>query len=101
MSDTITVKEFFTEHPAGTKVIHLLAKKVDAVYDSDPEKNPNAKRYTRLTHQQVLEDNLQVMDSTAASLCRANKIMIHVFGLAEENGIFRAVTGEEIGTIIE
>ena len=79
----------------------LLAKKVDAVYDSDPEKNPNAKRYTHLTHQQVLEDNLQVMDSTAASLCRDNKIMIHVFGLAEENGIFRAVTGEEIGTIIE
>ena len=79
----------------------LLAKKVDAVYDSDPEKNPNAKRYTRLTHQQVLEDNLQVMDSTAASLCRDNKIRIHVFGLAEENGIFRAVTGEEIGTIIE
>ena len=60
-----------------------------------------AKRYTHLTHQQVLEDNLQVMDSTAASLCRDNKIMIHVFGLAEENGIFRAVTGEEIGTIIE
>ena len=79
----------------------LLAKKVDAVYDSDPEKNPNAKRYTKLTHQQVLEDNLQVMDSTAASLCRDNKIRIHVFGLAEENGIFRAVTGEEIGTIIE
>lgn len=79
----------------------LLAKKVDAVYDSDPEKNPNAKRYTKLTHQQVLEDNLQVMDSTAASLCRDNKITIHVFGLAEQNAIYRAVTGEAIGTIIE
>lgn len=79
----------------------LLAKKVDAVYDSDPEKNPNAKRYTRLTHQQILEDNLQVMDSTAASLCRDNHITIHVFGLAEKNAIYRAVTGEEIGTIIE
>lgn len=79
----------------------LLAKKVDAVYDSDPEKNPNAKRYTKLTHQQVLEDNLQVMDSTAASLCRDNNITIHVFGLAEQNAIYRAVTGEAIGTIIE
>ena len=79
----------------------LLAKKVDAVYDSDPEKNPNAKRYTRLTHQEVLEKNLQVMDSTAASLCRDNNMKIHCFGLSEPNGIIRAVSGEEIGTIIE
>lgn len=79
----------------------LLAKKVDAVYDSDPEKNPNAKRYSRLTHQEVLEKNLQVMDSTAASLCRDNKMTIHCFGLSEPNGILRAVSGEEIGTIIE
>ena len=79
----------------------LLAKKVDAVYDSDPEKNPNAKRYSRLTHQEVLEKNLQVMDSTAASLCRDNNMTIHCFGLATPNGIIRAVKGEEIGTIIE
>ena len=79
----------------------LLAKKVDAVYDSDPEKNPNAKKYSHLTHTEVLEKDLKVMDSTAASLCRDNKIMIHVFGLAEENGILRACMGEQIGTIID
>ena len=79
----------------------LLAKKVDAVYDSDPEKNPAAKRFSHLTHSQVLEMDLKVMDSTAASLCRDNHITIHVFGLAEENGILRACMGEEIGTVVE
>lgn len=78
----------------------LLAKKVDAVYDSDPEKNPDAKKYTELTHQEVLEKNLQVMDSTAASICRDNKITIHVFGLREPDNIIKAVCGEPIGTVI-
>ncbi|HQC36427.1 MAG TPA: UMP kinase, partial [Bacillota bacterium] len=75
----------------------LLAKKVDAVYDSDPELNPNAKRYKRLTHTEVLEKNLKVMDSTAAAMCRDNKIMIHVFGVNEPDGIIRACAGEDIG----
>lgn len=78
----------------------LLAKKVDAVYDSDPETNPYAKKYTELTHQEVLEKNLQVMDSTAASICRDNKITIHVFGLSEPDNIIKAVCGADIGTII-
>ena len=78
----------------------LLAKNVDAVYDSDPAKNPNAKRYTKITHSEVLEKDLKVMDSTAASLCRDNGMKIHVFGLAEPNGIIRACAGEEIGTIV-
>ena len=78
----------------------LLAKNVDAVYDSDPVTNPNAKKYTKLTHSEVLQKELKVMDSTAASLCRDNNIMIHVFGLAEPDGIVRACRGEEIGTII-
>ncbi|NCB41783.1 MAG: UMP kinase [Clostridia bacterium] len=81
--------------------IIFLAKKVDAVYDSDPELNPNAKKFKHLTHTDVLEKDLKVMDSTAASLCRDNKIVVHVFGLAEKNGIMRACLGEDIGTIIE
>lgn len=81
--------------------IIFLAKKVDAVYDSDPDLNPNAKKYKHLTHTEVLEKDLKVMDSTAASLCRDNKITVHVFGLAEKNGIMRACLGEDIGTIIE
>ncbi len=80
--------------------IILLAKKIDAVYSDDPATNPNAIRYEELTHQQVLEQNLKVMDSTAASLCRDNNIGIHVFALAEEGNVVKAVCGEKIGTII-
>lgn len=78
----------------------LLAKKVDAVYSADPEIDPNAVKYDELTHQEVLEKGLGVMDSTAASLCRDNNINIHVFGLAEEGNVLKAVCGEKIGTII-
>lgn len=78
----------------------LLAKNVDAVYDSDPAINPNAKRFKTITHTEVLEKDLKVMDSTAASLCRDNNIKIHVFGLAEENAIIRACSGEDIGTLV-
>ena len=79
----------------------LLAKKVDAVYSADPEIDPNAVKYDELTHSEVLEKNLGVMDSTAASLCRDNNINIHVFGLAEEGNVLRAIRGEKIGTIIK
>ena len=79
----------------------LLAKKVDAVYDDDLEKNPNAKKYDHLTHRDLLDQGLGVMDSTAASLCMENKIPIHVFGLNEKDGVVRAVCGEKIGTFIE
>lgn len=78
----------------------LLAKNVDAVYSDDPEKNPDAVRYTELSHREVLEKDLKVMDLTAATLCRDNAITIHVFGVAEEGNIMKAVTGEPIGTII-
>ncbi len=78
----------------------LLAKNVDAVYDSDPAKNPNAKKYSKITHSEVLEKDLKVMDSTAASLCRDNGMKIHVFGLKEPNAIIRACSGEDIGTIV-
>ena len=78
----------------------LLAKKVDAVYSADPEIDPKAVKYDELTHQEVLEKGLGVMDSTAASLCRDNNINIHVFGLAEEGNVMKAVCGEKIGTII-
>ena len=79
----------------------LLAKKVDAVYSDDPEKNPNATKYDTLTHQEVLEKGLGVMDSTAASLCKDNNIPVHVFGLAQEGNILKAVKGAKIGTIIK
>ena len=83
----------------GAEVI-LLAKKIDAVYSDDPEINPDAIRYESLTHTDVLEQDLKVMDATAAALCRDNNIAIHVFGLAEEGNVMKAVCGEKIGTIV-
>ena len=84
----------------GADVI-LLAKNVDAVYDSDPYENPDAKKFDRLSHMDLVEKNLKVMDLTAATLCSDNHIKIHVFALAEGGNIKRAVLGEKIGTIIE
>lgn len=79
----------------------MLAKKIDAVYSDDPEKNPDAERYDSLTHTQVLEQDLKVMDATAAALCRDNDIAIHVFALAENGNVMKAVCGEKIGTIVK
>lgn len=78
----------------------LLAKKIDGVYDSDPHKNINAKKYDKLTFQEVLEKDLKVMDSTATSLCKDNNIPIIVFALDEVGNIKKAVCGENIGTIV-
>ena len=80
--------------------IILLAKKVDGVYDSDPNVNPDAKRYDALSFIDVLNHRLQVMDSTATSLCLDNNIPIHVFGLDDAYNIIRAITGEKIGTLV-
>ena len=79
----------------------LLAKKVDAVYDSDPNINPNAVKFDKLSHIDVLNRGLGVMDSTATSLCMDNHIPIHVFGLNDPENILRAIKGEKIGTIVE
>ncbi|KRQ86977.1 Uridylate kinase [Caloramator mitchellensis] len=78
----------------------LLAKKVDGVYDSDPNTNPEAQKFDKLTFQEVLEKDLKVMDSTATSLCKDNNIPIIVFGLDTPGNIKRAVLGENIGTIV-
>ena len=80
--------------------IILLAKKVDAVYDSDPNKNPDAKKFDALSFNDILGKELGVMDSTAASMCRDNNMPILVFGLDEPENIIRAVKGEKIGTIV-
>lgn len=79
----------------------LLAKKVDAVYDSDPHTNPNAIKFDALSYIDILNRGLGVMDSTATSLCMDNDIPIRVFGLDDANNIYRAIMGEEIGTIVK
>jgi len=78
----------------------LMAKKVDGVYDCDPVKNPNAKRYTELSYLDLLNKGLGVMDSTAASLCMDNDIPLIVFNINEKGNILRAVMGENIGTAV-
>ncbi|GAB4298606.1 MAG: UMP kinase [Oscillatoriaceae cyanobacterium] len=76
------------------------ATKVDGVYDSDPQVNPNARRYQSLTYGHVLSQDLRVMDSTAIALCKENNIPIIVFDLSVADNIRRAVLGEKIGTIV-
>ena len=78
----------------------LMAKKVDGVYDSDPVKCVGAKKFTHLSYMEVLNKGLQVMDSTAASLCKDNAIPLVVFSINVEGNIARAVMGEAIGTTI-
>lgn len=81
--------------------IILKATMVDGVYDSDPKKNPNAVKYDTLTFMEVLQKNLQVMDSTAASLCKDNHISLLVFSIDDPNNITRAICGENVGTLVQ
>ncbi len=78
----------------------LMAKRVNGVYDSDPLKNPNARRYERLTYIDLLNKGLAVMDATATSLCMDNRIPLVVFNLNQEGNIKRAVLGENVGTYV-
>ena len=78
----------------------LLAKKVDGVYDKDPHKYEDAKKYDSLSYIEVLDKGLQVMDSTATSLCMDNNIPILVFGLDDPSNIKKAISGEKIGTLV-
>lgn len=84
----------------GADVI-FKATNVDGVYDSDPKLNPDAKKYDTLSHIEVLQQGLHVMDSTAASLCMDNEIEILVFNLENPDNIVAAMTGETIGTIVK
>ena len=84
----------------GAEVI-LLAKNIDGVYDSDPAKNANAKKFDSITYDDVLAQHLAVMDSTATSLSMDNHIPVLVFALKDPYNIVRAVKGEKIGTIVQ
>jgi len=81
--------------------IFLKATMVDGVYDKDPNKYPDAVRYEKVTHDEVLSSNLKVMDATAAALCRDNHTKIYVFSMEDPENIVRVVKGENIGTLVE
>ena len=79
----------------------LMAKNVDAIYSADPNKDPNAVKYTELTYGEALAKNLKATDITAMALAMDNDMTMVCFGLAEENSIVRVVRGEAIGTTVK
>ena len=79
----------------------LLAKNIDGVYTADPRKDASATKIDEITYQEILSRGLAAMDSTATSFCMDNHIPILVFGLDDPDNIYRAVMGEEIGTIVK
>lgn len=98
---------FSTDTAAALRAVNiqadaiLLAKNIDAVYSADPKLDPNAVRYDHLKMKDVIDQELKVMDLTAATICLENQMTIQVFGLAEENSLVRSVCGEQIGTLID
>jgi uridylate kinase len=80
--------------------VMLKATKVDGIYTSDPITNPDATRFNKLTFDEAISRNLQVMDATALTLCRDQKLPVNVFSLFRPNALKRIVTGEEEGTLV-
>ena len=80
--------------------ILMKATKVDGIYDKDPTKHSDAKKYDKISYIEVLKQGLQVMDSTAISLCMDNKLPIMTFDLAKPGNILKAVQGDSIGTVV-
>ena len=98
---------FSTDTAAALRAVEIeadvimKATMVDGVYDSDPKKNPDAKKFETITHQEVLNKGLAVMDSTASALCKDNDLPILVFSIDDPENIYRAVCGENIGTVVK
>jgi len=84
----------------AAEVLLVAKNKVDGVYDSDPLTNPKAKKFDRLSHRDALNLHLQVMDSTAFSLCQDNKLPIIIFDLQGKQSMERAIYGEHVGTFV-
>lgn len=82
------------------EVILMAKNGVDGVYSADPKKDPNAKKYDHLSYMDMLNEGLQVIDSTASSMCMDNNVELVVFNMNESGNIVRAIKGEKIGTVI-
>ena len=78
----------------------LKATKVDGIYDADPKKNPGAKRYGQLTYDEVIQRNLQVMDTAAFALCRENDIPLRIYDIGREGALMDILKGQNIGTLV-
>jgi uridylate kinase len=97
---------FTTDTAASLRAIEinaeilLKATKVNGIYDADPMKHPDARRYTHLTFDKVLSDRLNVMDATAIVMCRENNLPLQVFNLFHAGDLVRIVQGEDVGTVV-
>lgn len=97
---------FSTDTAASLRAVEIQADviikgtRVDGVYDSDPEKNPDAMRFENITYLDILKKNLRVMDLTAVSLCQENKLPMIVFNMNEPDNLLRLVRGDNVGTVI-
>ena len=97
---------FTTDTAASLRAIEIGADvllkgtKVDGVYDSDPEKHPDAKRYDVVSYDKVIHDKLNVMDATAIVLCRDNHLPLRVFDLTRANALVEAMSGDDLGTLV-
>lgn len=97
---------FTTDTAASLRAIEigadvlLKATKVDGVYDSDPMSNPDAKRFETVSYDRVLADKLSIMDATAIVMCRDNNLPLRIFDLTRPNALVRAMSGDEIGTVV-
>ena len=97
---------FSTDTAAALRAVEIeadvimKATMVDGVYDSDPKKNPNAKKYDTISYREVLNKDLAVMDSTASALCKDNDLPILVFSIENPENIYKAVCGENVGTLV-
>jgi uridylate kinase len=97
---------FTTDTAASLRAIEieadllLKATKVDGIYDADPVTNPGARRYDRLTYDQVLDQRLNVMDQTSIVLCRDHGLPLRVFNLNDPGALVRAATGADVGTLV-
>ena len=97
---------FTTDSTASLRAVEIEADvvlkgtRVDGVYTADPEKDPNAKKYEKLTFQEAYENNLNIMDMTAFTLCQENNLPIIVFDMNQEGNLNKIVSGENVGTLI-
>ncbi|GAB1431070.1 UMP kinase [Ignavibacteria bacterium] len=97
---------FTTDTAAALRAVEIEADviikgtRVDGIYDTDPEKNPNAVRYETITYQEVLAKQLKVMDATAIALCQENKLPILVFDMNTEGNLRRLLEGDNIATVV-
>jgi len=97
---------FTTDSAAALRAIEinadllLKATKVDGVYSADPRKDANAKRYEHLTYEEVIQRNLQVMDTSAIALCRDHKIPLRIYDMSREGNLMRIMHGETVGTLV-